>query len=298
MIQAWIQAFRLRTLPLALSSIGMAGFLVASKAAFRTDIFLLCIFTTIFLQVLSNLANDYGDSIHGADSEKREGPKRAVQLGIISASQMKKAMYLFAVLSFLSGIYLLYLAPAIQGNGTVVFFLILGCLSIAAAIKYTAGNNPYGYSGLGDISVLLFFGFVGVIGTTYLFLGYVEWLFVLPALSCGFFATAVLNVNNIRDIESDKEAGKRSIPVRIGRKNARIYHWTLLILGISCSLVFTFLTAEKLSQWLFLITIPLFIRNGLAISKFQTAQELDPFLKQMAISTLFFVLLFGLSILM
>ena len=153
--KAWLQAFRLRTLPLALSSILMGAFLAGSVGAFQWSIFLLCVFTTILLQILSNLANDYGDSIHGADHAERKGPSRAVQSGAISARQMKAAVVLFVFLSLSSGISLLLVSFGLDWNA-LLFFLGLGILSIAAAIAYTVGKKPYGYAGLGDFSVLIF----------------------------------------------------------------------------------------------------------------------------------------------
>ncbi|HET9054759.1 MAG TPA: 1,4-dihydroxy-2-naphthoate octaprenyltransferase, partial [Cyclobacteriaceae bacterium] len=212
----WVDAFRLRTLPLALSSILMGGFLAASVSAFRWDVFLLCIITTILLQILSNLANDYGDSIHGADSADRKGPSRAVQSGKISAAQMRTAMIVFVILSLAGGTSLLFVAFGFNWNA-ILFFLGLGALSILAAIAYTVGRRPYGYAGLGDISVFIFFGLVGVMGSLYLFTKAIHWQDALPAISCGLFSVGVLNINNIRDIESDKKAGKYSIPVRIGK---------------------------------------------------------------------------------
>ncbi len=220
----WLQAFRLRTLPLSLSCIIMGGFLASAAGAFRWDIFGLCVVTTIFLQILSNLANDYGDSIHGADSADRKGPSRAVQSGIISATQMRTAVIVFVVLCLVSGISLLFVSFGLEWRG-ILFFLGLGVLSIAAAIAYTVGRKPYGYMGLGDISVLIFFGLVGVMGSSYLFTKTLQAYQVLPALSCGLFAIGVLNINNIRDIDSDRKAGKFSIPVRIGRERAIVYHW-------------------------------------------------------------------------
>jgi 1,4-dihydroxy-2-naphthoate octaprenyltransferase len=199
----WVSAFRLRTLPLALSSIMMGGFLAASVNAFQWDIFLLCISTTIFLQVLSNLANDYGDSIHGADSVDRKGPSRAVQSGKISANQMKTGIIVFVLLSLISGVSLLFVAFGLNWNA-ILFFLGLGILSILAAIAYTVGKRPYGYAGLGDISVFIFFGLIGVLGSLYLFIHELKWEYILPAISCGVFAVGVLNINNIRDIESDQ----------------------------------------------------------------------------------------------
>lgn len=292
----WIKAFRLRTLPLALSSIAMGSFLAAAAQSFRWEIFTLCVITTIFLQVLSNLANDYGDSIHGADSADRKGPTRAVQSGAISPMAMKKAIIVFIILCLISGISLLFVSFGYDWKA-ILFFLALGLLSIGAAIAYTVGRKPYGYLGLGDISVLMFFGLVGVLGSYYLFTRTLSWLEVLPALSCGFFAVGVLNINNIRDIESDIKAGKYSVPVRIGRSKAVIYHWFLLAGGLLCGLIFSILTFDSAWQFLFLLSVPFFVINGLAVAR-KPAQALDPFLKQMALSTLAFVLLFGLGLLL
>ena len=293
--KAWISAARPRTLPLALASIGMGSFLAAGVGAFSLRVFLLCAFTTIFLQVLSNLANDYGDSVHGADSQERQGPQRAVQSGVISARQMRTAMIVFALLSLGTGIWLLYEALKDASARTIGLFFGLGLCAIAAAVTYTAGKRPYGYAGLGDVSVLLFFGLLGVLGTYYLHVKSISPLLVLPALSCGFFATAVLNVNNIRDIESDRKAGKKSIPVRLGREAAVQYHWLLLGAGLGCAVAYVALTYASPWQLLFLVTLPLLGRNALAVKRNRTAASLDPYLKQMALTTLLFVLTFGLG---
>ena len=292
-MKAWIDAFRLRTLPLSLSCIGMGGFLAATQNKFNPWIFFLCCTTTIFLQVLSNLANDYGDTVNGADHSERRGPQRAVQSGTISHSQMKNAIIIFVMLSLVSGVELLYSAFGLELK-SFLFFLGLGLLSILAAIAYTIGKKPYGYIGLGDLSVLIFFGLVGVMGSLYLFTKELYPLQILPALSCGLFSIAVLNINNIRDIESDRQAGKFSIPVRIGRKKAIQYHWTLLISGMLCALVFTFLNYKSPIQFLFLLSTPLLVINGWSVAKLPS-EKLDPFLKQMALSTLLFVLLFGIG---
>lgn len=289
----WIGAFRLRTLPLALSSIMMGGFLAASAGAFRWNIFLMCIITTIFLQILSNLANDYGDSIHGADSADRKGPSRAVQSGKISASQMKAGIVVCILLSLISGVSLLFIAFGLNWNA-VLFFLALGILSILAAIAYTVGKRPYGYAGLGDVSVFVFFGVIGVLGSFYLFAQNVNWEYTLPAISCGVFAVGVLNINNIRDIESDRKAGKFSIPVRIGRKNAILYHWILIVAGLASALLFVWRNYVSSFQLLFLLSVPAFILIGKNVQQ-KPSHELDPYLKFMALSTLFFVFLFGIG---
>lgn len=294
MVKPWIIAARPRTLPLSLASIGMGAFLAAFIGQFNSAVFLLSALTTIFLQVLSNFANDYGDSIHGADSIDREGPARAVQSGAISPQAMKNAIIGFALLSLISGILLLWVA--FQNNLTeLLIFLGIGVMSILAAITYTSGKNPYGYAGLGDISVLIFFGIVGVLGSFYLHTHFFDWKFLLPALSCGLFSTAVLNVNNIRDIKTDTIAGKKSIPVRLGREKAVVYHWFLLIAGILCSVTFISIDFKSYYQYLFLLVVPLLIVNGLAVYKKQKPSELDPYLRQMALTTMIYVLTFGIG---
>ncbi len=296
-IKAWLSAFRLRTLPLAVASIAMGSFLAASIQKFSWLIFLFSTLTTIFLQILSNLANDYGDTVNGADSVDRQGPKRAVQSGDISKTAMIKAIIIFVLLSLVSGISLLYLSLGWNAQA-FLFFLGIGVLAIIAAMGYTMGNKPYGYIGLGDLSVLVFFGIVGVIGSFYLYAHHVNWQYALPALSCGIFSIAVLNVNNIRDIESDKIAGKMSIPVRLGRKKAVVYHWILLITGLMAAILFTILNFNSYFQLLFLITFPLLLKNGIAISSEKDPKKLDPYLKQMAMTTLLFVLTFGMGLLL
>ncbi len=292
-IRPWINAFRLRTLPLALSCIGMGCFLAAADGFFNWNIFVLCISTTIFLQVLSNLANDYGDSIHGADSIDRKGPARAVQSGAISPAQMKSAIIVFVALCLISGFSLLLISFGLNWNA-ILFFFGLGVLSILAAIAYTIGKKPYGYAGLGDFSVLIFFGLIGVMGSNYLFTKQLNWIQMLPALSCGFFSMGVLNINNIRDIESDKKAGKHSIPVRIGRDKAIVYHWLLIAGGLVSACTFVAVTYQSALQLLFMLSFPLFITNGFAVQR-KPSDQLDPYLKQLALTTLSFVVLFGLG---
>lgn len=284
----------MRTLPLALASIGMGTFLAAAAGHFDGKVFALCVLTTTLLQVLSNLANDYGDSIHGADSDDRQGPKRAVQSGAITKKAMFRALVLFSILSLLSGAALAYVA--IEDFGAVFWFFIgLGVLAVIAAITYTAGYRPYGYAGLGDLSVLIFFGFVATIGAAYLYEPVLRWDYVLPALSTGLFSVAVLNVNNIRDIESDKKAGKMSIPVRIGRPAAVFYHIALLSIGFACALIYVGLNYSSPWQLLFLLCLPLLVKNAKATISKTKAADLDPYLKQMALTTLVFVVLFGVG---
>ena len=295
-MKKWIAAFRLRTLPLSLSCIMMGNFLALWAGKFDGYVCALTMLTTVFLQILSNLANDYGDTIHGADSANRQGPSRAVQSGQISLTAMKNAVWLLAVLALLSGLGLVWLVFR-EEILMVLLFVLLGLAGIYAAITYTAGNKPYGYAGLGDVSVFLFFGLVGVVGSYFLQTKNFDFKIVLPAISCGFLATGVLNVNNIRDIISDTKAGKRSIPVRIGRRAAIYYHTFLLMGALAAAVIFTLTVYSSWLNFLFLVVVPLLVRNIIAVKTKTEAMELDPYLKQLALSTLLFVLLFGLGLL-
>ena len=291
--EAWLHAVRLRTLPLALASIFAGSFLAYWQAAFRWEVLLLASLTTIFLQILSNLSNDYGDTVHGADSNARQGPVRAVQSGLITLPEMKQAMFLFGGLSLVVGLLLIYVS--LQDWRLFLGFLGLGLAAIWAAIRYTSGNNPYGYAGLGDISVFLFFGLVGVCGTFFLHSLSAEPLSLLLAVSLGCFSTAVLNINNIRDIDSDLLAGKKSIPVRIGKTKALYYHWTLIVLAFACLFAFSWISRQPYTL-LATLTLPLMISIGKGIQRAESAAATDPFLKKMALSTLLWTLLFGLGL--
>jgi len=295
-ISDWIKAFRLRTLPLSLSSIGMGGFLTYSQNVFEGPVFMLCVLTTLFLQILSNLANDYGDYVNGADSIFRVGPERAVQSGAITTKQMKLAIALFAILSLCTGVSLLYQVRGLISLNVLGVFFIVGILAIAAAITYTAGKKPYGYAGLGDMAVFVFFGPVAVCGTYYLQAGSLTLDLLLPAISCGLFSTGVLNVNNLRDINSDALVGKKSIPVRIGPVFGRIYHLALISLAWLCATIYILLYMNSIVNFMYVLTLPLFIKHLYSVYSTKEPKLLDPYLKQLALSTLLFVLTFGIGI--
>jgi 1,4-dihydroxy-2-naphthoate octaprenyltransferase len=294
----WIEAFRLRTLMLSLACILMGVFLAKMS---HVDIDILSIIftflTALFLQILSNLANDYGDSKHGADHDGRKGPKRAVQSGKISASQMLNGIKLFVMLSLISGILLLYFCLPKIGYSGVISLFVLGIAAIIAAIAYTNGKKPYGYMGLGDISVFIFFGLIAVCGTYYLLVGNISSMVFLPAISCGLFSVGVLNLNNMRDIDSDLQAGKNSIPARIGFAKSKIYHYNIIVIALLCTLVFVMFYNE-MPTWKnlsFVSCYPFFLKQLFTIKNTTDKQKLDPMLKQLAISTMLFVVLFGLG---
>ena len=297
-IKAWISAFRLRTLPLALSVIFMGSLLAASQSSFRWSVLILAVTTTLFLQILSNLANDYGDTQNGADSADRIGPARAVQSGAITAEAMKKAMVVFGILSLISGISLIVVSLTDLDWWYSVGFLVLGLASIAAAVKYTAGDNPYGYRGLGDIYVFLFFGLVGVLGSYYLHANRFDPTIILPAASMGLLSTGVLNLNNMRDRISDEKAGKITIPVRLGFASAKIYHFALVVSALVAAAVYVALNFNGYWNLLYLLSFPLFIRHLAFVAECNDPQALDPELKKLALSTLLFCILLGTGMLL
>jgi 1,4-dihydroxy-2-naphthoate octaprenyltransferase len=293
-IKVWLLAARPRTLILALASVCTGLFLAAAGGAFDPLSASLTALTVALLQILSNLANDYGDSMHGADHGLRGGPSRAVQSGSISARAMRAAIFAVVAAAAVSGLSLLWLALGAEGLLYILAFIVLGGLAIWAAIAYTAGGLPYGYAGLGDAAVLLFFGWVGVSGSYFLQVHELGLEILLPATSCGLFAVGVLNVNNIRDIDSDRLAGKRSVPVRLGLHWARRYHWALLLGGFLATLAYVALDYRSPWQLLFFASLPLFIQNGRAVSD-REPTRLDPYLGQLSISTLLFAILFGVG---
>ena len=295
MRQVWIEAMRPRTLPLALACIILGTFLAAADGLLNWPVAILAGLTAVNLQILSNLANDYGDSIHGADHVERAGPKRAVQSGQVTARAMKQAVIIFVLLSAATGLGTLWFAFGTQGLLLAMVFLVLGGAAIWAAVSYTASSKPYGYVGLGDLFVLIFFGWVGVIGTYFLQAQQLDWRLVLPATSCGLLAVAVLNVNNIRDIDSDRQAGKNSIPVRLGPERARTYHWILLGTAVLTAILYVLLNGTGLGQWIFVLAVPLIWKNGTAVAQTYDPLTLNPLLKQTSLMTLLFVILFGIG---
>ncbi len=298
----WLHAFRLRTLPLAVSSIlvGSALALIVDGrvegAYVRVSIVVLALLTAVLLQVLSNLANDLGDHQHGTDNADRVGPQRAVQSGAITSAQMRRAMILCGVLAFISGCALITLALGFTVK--TLLFLTIGLLAIGAAVKYTFGKNPYGYAGLGDISVFLFFGIVGVCGTFYLHVRAMALPVLLPALAMGLLSTGVLNVNNMRDIQNDAASGKRTLVVRIGSANARIYHTVLVVGGILGLVGFALMADLGWTMWLFLLVVPGFIIHLKRVWTTKEPRDLDPQLKVLAMGTFFTALLFSLGLIL
>ncbi|WP_434526210.1 1,4-dihydroxy-2-naphthoate polyprenyltransferase [Photorhabdus asymbiotica] len=294
--QAWLESLRPKTLPLALAAIITGSALAAWSGHFKLPVALLALLTAAILQILSNLANDYGDVVKGSDSEKRIGPLRGMQKGMITASQMKKALKIMVLLACLSGAILI--AIACEEPRDILGFLVLGLLAIIAAITYTVGTKPYGYMGLGDISVLIFFGWLSVAGTYYLQAGFFDSIVVLPATACGFLSTAVLNINNLRDIEDDKRHGKNTLAVRLGPKKARYYHVSLIIGAISCLVLFTIRNLPGWSGWLFLLALPLLFKHMWYVLNEPTPEGMRPMLEHMVKIALLTNILFSVGLIL
>lgn len=293
-VLAWLGAMRLRTLPLALASTLTGGFLALQQGSFDALVLVLTALTTVLLQINSNLANDYGDFQHGTDNEERIGPERAMQSGQITDKSMRTAITAFSLLALVSGSALLWLAP-IDTFSAVVLFL-LGLAAIYASIRYTAGSNPYGYRGLGDVSVMAFFGILGVVGSYYLQTAQLDALIILPALAIGCFSAGVLNVNNTRDIDSDRNSGKITLAVRLGPHKARVYHLMLLFTGMFALIIYGVLRFEALTSWAFLLIYPLILLNAWKVYATKDASKLDPWLRQLAISTFLMAVLLAVGV--
>lgn len=293
-IKSWINAFRLRTLPLALSCVIVGSALAYHVGVFNWMIAALTATTTIFLQILSNLANDLGDAQKGTDNDQRLGPTRAVQSGDISPKAMRNGVIFCALLALLSGIALLLYAFTIDWK--FILWLIIGLGAIAAALKYTMGKSAYGYRGLGDLFVFLFFGLVGVLGTSYMQTEAFRWIDLLPASAIGLLATGVLNLNNMRDHKNDAASGKFTIVTRMGISYAKFYHSLLCL--IPFILLMVFLVMER-SLLAFISLLPTCLLIGLSLRRVwrnQDEQALDPELKVVALSTFFTAILFSASL--
>lgn len=282
-IAYWIKAARLRTLPLAFSCILM-GASIAKICSFEFSgiKLILALLTTLFLQILSNFANDYGDGIKGSD-QFRETNDRMVQSGKISKEEMKKGIILMSVLGFLSGILLIFFSFPLEDIYKILLFLVLGVLSIVAAIKYTVGRTAYGYHGLGDLFVFLFFGIVGVFGSFFLFTQEINLLAVPGSLYIGSLSCAVLNLNNMRDIENDIKFKKQTFAVLLGKKKSKIYHYILIITAF-ISLIFLLFNAGDNIYFLSVLPFLMCLMNMLNVYKNKNEQDLDGELKKVALS--------------
>lgn len=297
----WIQAARLRTLPLSVSGIIVGSMyalayptntILTPTEVFNWKIFGYAILTTLGLQILSNFANDYGDGIKGTDNADRVGPKRAIQSGVISPQAMKRAIIITSVLTLIAAMLLIYFAFRDTNIGYSLFFLVLGVLAIASAIRYTVGNTAYGYRGFGDLFVFVFFGLVSTLGVNFLYSKQLNFDLFLLASAIGFLSVGVLNLNNMRDEASDRKSNKNTIVVKIGGEKAKKYHYFLIISAMFLVIVFAILNDFHFDQYLFLLAFIPLVKHLKTVYKNQDPRDLDPELKKLALST------FALSVLM
>ena len=290
----WLKAARLRTLPLSLSGIVFSMLIAVSKDIFDVYIAVFSVLTTVLLQVLSNFANDYGDAVKGTDNEDRVGPVRSIQSGEISKNQMKRAIIITSVMSIASAMILIYISFGKENFLYSILFFVLGLTSVVAAIKYTIGDSAYGYRGLGDVFVFIFFGLVSVLGSYFLYSKEFDYMLLLPAIAIGLLSAGVLNLNNMRDRIPDRKANKITLAVKLGAKGSKRYHFIIIIIAILLVAIFSFMKLENPNNLIFLLALRYIINHLVKVYKLN-GQELDPELKKLALTTFFISLLLGIA---
>jgi len=291
-VKVWISAARPRTLPLSIAGILTGSAIAVVEHTFNWIIFALAIATTLSFQILSNYANDYGDGVKGTDNEDRLGPQRAIQSGALTDKALKKAVIVNAVIALIMAFLLISYAFNFENLEALGIYFALAVLSIVAAIKYTVGKHAYGYSGLGDLFVFLFFGWVSVIGVFYLYSQSFIFMYFLPATAIGMLSVAVLNLNNMRDRKSDLKAKKMTLAIQLGDQGSKIYHISLILCSLALMLIFYgFYQLESYLYLAFIVYVPLMI-HMIKVIKNKQPKALDPELKKVALSCFGFSLIF------
>ena len=294
-VKTWLSAMRLRTLPLSVSGIIIGGCFAYYDGAFDWLVFFTAIALTVALQILSNLSNDYGDGVKGTDNETRVGPERALQSGQISESQMVDAIRKNILIVILLTAGLVFAAFGTKHLLYALLFFILGAFAIYSALTYTIGESAYGYKGLGDVFVFLFFGLVSVVGSYFLFTKHLEHFLILPAISVGLLSVGVLNLNNMRDIDSDKVSNKLTLAVKLGRVKSKNYHIFLVVSAIVVSFIFSILYFTSFWNFLFFIAYVPLILHIKKIKNAKIPNDYDSQLKILALTTFLFSLLLGVG---
>ncbi|RUA14942.1 MAG: 1,4-dihydroxy-2-naphthoate octaprenyltransferase [Flavobacteriia bacterium] len=290
--KTWVQAARLRTLPLSLSGIIVGTAMAARQGFFELDIFVLALLTTVGFQVTSNFANDYGDGVKGTDNEDRIGPQRVLQSGLLSRAELKKGIIVSIAISMIFAIVLIYSAFGLENLAYIGIFFLLGAMSIWAAIKYTMGSKPYGYRGLGDLYVFLFFGLLGVLGSMFLYTKALDWHSILPAIGLGLLCVGVLNLNNLRDVVSDQKHGKITLVVKMGFENGKRYHFLLIAIAFLCFLYYIVVEGMSWKQGYFMLAFLPIFAHLVKVLKTHDPGQLDGELKKLALSSFLLAILF------
>ncbi|MFD1063726.1 1,4-dihydroxy-2-naphthoate octaprenyltransferase [Winogradskyella litorisediminis] len=297
-LKPWISAMRLRTLPLSVSGIILGTCFAAYNGRFNIFVLILAILTTMSLQVLSNLANDYGDGVRGTDNDDRVGPQRAIQSGEITPEQMFEAIKKNILIVIGLTLSLVYVGLGHQHFLYALLIIGLGGLSIYAAINYTMGDSPYGYKALGDVFVFIFFGFVSVFGTYLLNIKGFDHILILPATALGLLSVSVLNLNNMRDLEEDKKVGKITLAVKLGKNQAKNYHYFLIIGAMVTTILFSILYYVEPYNFLYSLAFIPLIKHLLKIKNAKVPSDFDSQLKVISLTTFIFSILLGVGYLL
>lgn len=292
-ILRYIEAMRLRTLPLSVSGVMLGIMLAAADYVVRPAVAVFTVLTTVFLQILSNVSNELGDYMHSNDTQPgRQGPRYSLSAGLLNPRDFRLMIALYVLLSAASGMAMIWFSFGTFLALEPVLLLMLGAAAISSAMRYTLGRNPYGYKGWGDLSVFIFFGIVAVLGAYFVASHEIRsWIMLLPAASAGFFSVGVLNVNNIRDMESDAHV-RNTVPLLLGERNAKIYHTFLITAGWACMAIYSMMRMFDWWHFLFVLTLPLFVRHLIYVWR-HSGRELDRALPQLVISTFLFCLAAG-----
>lgn len=292
-IRHYIEAMRLRTLPLSVSGVMLGIMLAAADYVVRPAVAVFTVLTTVFLQILSNVSNELGDFMHNTDSRpERQGPAYSLSSGLLKPRDFRLMIALYVILSAACGMAMIWFSFGTFLALEPVLFLMLGAAAISSSMRYTLGRNPYGYKGWGDLSVFIFFGIVAVLGAYFMASHEIRsWFMLFPAASVGFFSVGVLNVNNIRDMESDVHV-RKTVPILLGERNAKLYHTFLMIAGWACMVVYSMLRMFDWWHFLFVLTLPLFVRHTVYVWR-HSGRELDTALPQLVVSTFLFCLAAG-----
>ena len=294
---AAIHSMRLRTLPLSLAGVVLGVFLACAGHSVSPWVIILIMLTTVSLQILSNLSNELGDYLSGTDGGSREGPLYSLAEGKISVEDFKRLIVLFVFLCCFFGSAMILTAFGKLFCAKGLALVVLGACAVWAATHYTLGKRPYGYRGLGDISVFIFFGIVSVMGGYFVVAGTLDsWTVILPATTIGCFSVGVLNTNNIRDMESDADT-RVTIPLKIGERKAKIYQTALITIGWLAMFIFTAITFKSVWNLLYLLTLPLFIAHVAGVWRYH-GSALDKYLPMLVISSFVFSILAGVGYLL
>ncbi|MHB9055138.1 MAG: 1,4-dihydroxy-2-naphthoate octaprenyltransferase [Paludibacteraceae bacterium] len=293
----YIESMRLRTLPLSVAGIIMGGMVAASEGFWNTGIFIWALLTALSLQILSNIANELGDLQKGTDNENRLGPIRSVQSGKLTPANLKGMLVAFICLSVFFGLFLIGTSFGSLSSSSSLIMIVLGGLAIVAAIKYTFGGKAYGYIGLGDLFVFLFFGLVSVLGIYFLMSKYLPRAVILPGSAIGFLSTAMLNQNNMRDIDNDTNFEKKTLAVRMGLNFSKRYHFILIMSAFILMILYSVIKNMTVFGYLYLLSLPVFVWHLNYVMK-NDGKSLDRHMKVISIGTMLFSILGGMGLIL